>query len=248
MYWSAVVFGLLGSFHCAGMCGPIVLAIPGRSLLVKLSYNIGRSITYTMMGAMVGFVGEGFTFVGWQQILSIVAGTAMLLIIFFTKYQHFDLPMNGVVEKMWLVLKDKLTPLFRSQSQAAPFFIGLINGLLPCGMVYAALLTAISLGGIRETALYMFLFGLGTIPLLIMVSIFGNVLSPTLRIRYNKVVPYFLGLVAVLLILRGLNLGIPLISPNMDNPAKMEHMHSKLNETNDTILARAPLYSFSKFL
>ena len=57
MYWSAFVFGLLGSFHCVGMCGPIVLAVPGTSLLSKLSYNIGRAITYSSMGAIIGFVG-----------------------------------------------------------------------------------------------------------------------------------------------------------------------------------------------
>jgi sulfite exporter TauE/SafE len=228
MYWSAFVFGLIGSFHCVGMCGPIVLAVPGKSLLSKLSYNIGRAITYTIMGAIIGFVGEGFSLVGWQQVLSIAVGIAMLLIVVFTKYKHFDLPMNGVIEKMWIYSKSKLTPLFRSKSPLAPFFIGLINGLLPCGLVYAALFAAVSMGGIIESALYMALFGLGTAPLLIAVAVFGDLLSPALRIKFNKAVPYFLGVVAVLLILRGLNLGIPVISPNMDNSGKMQHMHSQL--------------------
>ena len=228
MYWSALVFGLLGSFHCVGMCGPIVLAVPGKSLLAKLSYNIGRAVTYTIMGVMIGIVGEGFSLVGWQQALSVIVGVAMLLIVLFTKYKHFDLPMNGVLEKMWIYSKSRLTPLFKSQSPTAPFFIGLINGLLPCGMVYAALFAAISMGGITESALYMALFGLGTAPLLIVVSVFGNLVSPALRIKLNKTVPYFLGLVAIILILRGLNLGIPLISPKMDNKDKMKHMHSEL--------------------
>jgi len=228
MYWSAFVFGLLGSFHCVGMCGPIVLAVPGKSLLSKLSYNIGRAITYTVMGAIIGFVGEGFSLVGWQQILSVAVGVAMLLIVLFTKYKHFDLPMSGAFEKMWIISKSKLAPLFKSKSATAPFFIGLINGLLPCGLVYAALFAAVSMGGVIESALYMALFGLGTAPLLIVVSVFGNVLSPTLRARFNKTVPYFLGLVAILLILRGLNLGIPLISPKMDESGKMQHMHSHL--------------------
>lgn len=228
MYWSALAFGLLGSFHCVGMCGPIVLAVPGKSLLSKLSYNIGRTVTYAIMGVMIGIVGEGFSLVGWQQMLSVIVGVAMLLIVLFTKYKHFDLPMNGVLEKMWIYSKSRLTPLFKSQSPTAPFFIGLINGLLPCGMVYAALFAAISMGGIVESALYMALFGLGTAPLLIVVSVFGNLVSPALRIKLNKTVPYFLGLVAIILILRGLNLGIPLISPKMDNKDKMKHMHSEL--------------------
>ena len=222
------MFGLLGSFHCVGMCGPIVLAVPGKSILSKLSYNFGRAITYTLMGAIIGFIGEGFSLVGWQQALSVAVGVAMLLIILFTKYKHFDLPMSGAFEKMWKVSKNKLAPLFKSKSAIAPFFIGLINGLLPCGLVYAALFAAVSMGGVIESAFYMALFGLGTAPLLITLSVFGNILSPALRAKFNKSVPYFLGLVAILLILRGLNLGIPLISPKMNDSGKIEHMHSEL--------------------
>jgi len=237
MYWSAFIFGLLGSFHCVGMCGPIVLAVPGKSILAKLSYNVGRAITYTVMGAIIGFVGEGFSLMGWQQILSVVVGGVMLLIVLFTKYKHFDLPMNGVIEKLWIYSKKRLGPLFKSQTPAAPFFIGLLNGLLPCGLVYAALFAAVSMGGITESALYMALFGLGTAPLLIALSVFGNLIKPALRIKLNNMVPYFLGLVAVLLILRGLNLGIPYISPKMDGSGKMQHMHSAIiNYENTTMM------------
>ncbi len=225
MYWSAFIFGFLGSFHCVGMCGPIVLAVPGKSWFARVSYNLGRAATYTLMGVAMGFVGEGFTLVGWQQALSVAVGGAMLLIVVFTKYKHFDLPINGALEKMWVFSKSKLGPLFKSKSPAAPFLIGLVNGLLPCGLVYAALFAAVSMGGITGSALYMALFGLGTAPLLMGVAAFGGILSPAVRNRFNKAVPYFLGLVAVLLILRGLNLGIPMISPKMDSPGKMEHMH-----------------------
>ena len=228
MFWSAFVFGFLGSFHCVGMCGPIVLAVPAKSWYAKILYNLGRTITYALMGILVGLVGEGFYLVGWQQLLSVAVGAAMLLIVLFTKYKHFDLPMHGLFNKLFLYSKGKLAPLFKSKSAVAPFFIGLINGLLPCGLVYAALFAAMSMGGVIESASYMALFGLGTAPLLISVAVFGNILSPALRTRFNKSVPYFLGLVAILLILRGLNLGIPLISPKMDNPAKMKHMHSDL--------------------
>jgi uncharacterized protein len=226
MYWSAFFFGLLGSFHCVGMCGPIALAVPGRTFAAKLIYNLGRTITYIIIGGIVGFVGEGFAFFGWQQMLSIGAGVAMLAIIIFTKYKHFDLPTSGVFDKLWVFLKQKLAPLFTSKSSWAPFFVGLVNGLLPCGLVYAALFTAISMGGVVESALYMALFGLGTMPLLLGVSVFGNLLSPVLRSNFNRAIPYFLGVVAILLILRGLNLGIPYVSPKMENSGKMKHLHS----------------------
>lgn len=225
LYWSALVVGFLGSFHCIGMCGPIVLAVPAKSMLSKILYNLGRTITYAIMGAIIGFIGEGFSFIGWQQNLSIGVGVAMLIIVLFTKYKHFDLPMNGALEKLWIYSKSKFTPLFKSKSVFAPLFIGLINGLLPCGLVYAALFAAVSMGGIWESALYMALFGIGTAPMLVGVAVFGNLLAPRWRTRFNRSVPYFLGVIAVLLILRGLNLGIPMISPKTDDSGKMMHKH-----------------------
>jgi len=231
MYWSAIVFGLLGSFHCVGMCGPIVLAVPGKSIVSKLSYNFGRAITYSLMGGAIGLIGEGFSLAGYQQALSVIIGVSMLIIVIFTKYKHFDLPFIGIFDQLWKFAKRRLSPLFKSKSEAAPLIIGLINGLLPCGLVYAALFTATSMGGVAESAIYMALFGLGTAPLLIGVSLFGNFISPQIRNRFNSLVPYFLGIVAILLILRGLNLGIPFVSPKMNEPAKMENMHSKITDT-----------------
>jgi hypothetical protein len=228
MYWSAFVFGLVGSFHCVGMCGPIVLAVPGKSVFSKLLYNLGRTLTYALMGLVIGIIGEGFSLAGYQQILSIIVGAAMLLIVIFTKYKHFDLPLSGAISKLWIFSKKRLTPLFKSDSVMAPFLIGLVNGLLPCGLVYAAIFAAVAMGGMLESSLYMVLFGLGTAPLLIALSIFGNFLTPALRNKFNKAVPYLLAVVAILIILRGLNLGIPYVSPKMDGEGHGKHMmHSQ---------------------
>lgn len=229
MLWSAFIFGFLGSFHCIGMCGPIVLALPGKTLMAKILYNSGRALTYAIMGLLIGIIGEGFSLAGYQQILSVIVGVAMLIIVLFTKYKHFDLPLSGAISKLWIFSKKNLTPLFKSQSLGAPLLIGLINGLLPCGLVYAALFAAVAMGGMLESSLYMFVFGLGTAPLLIALAVFGNFLSPAVRSRFNKAVPYFLAFVAILIILRGLNLGIPYVSPKMDGDKQMHHkMHSSL--------------------
>jgi len=236
MYWSAFVFGLVGSFHCVGMCGPIVLAVPGKSIFSKLLYNLGRTVTYALMGLVIGIIGEGFSLAGYQQILSVIVGAAMLLIVIFTKYKHFDLPLSGAISKLWIFSKNKLTPLFKSDAAMAPFLIGLINGLLPCGLVYAALFAAVAMGGMLESSLYMILFGLGTAPLLIALSVFGNFLTPALRNKFNRTVPYLLGLVAILIILRGLNLGIPYISPKMDGDKPMHHMHSSIPQEYNNLL------------
>ena len=236
MYWSAFVFGLVGSFHCVGMCGPIVLAVPGKSIFSKLLYNLGRTVTYALMGLVIGIIGEGFSLAGYQQILSVIVGAAMLLIVIFTKYKHFDLPLSGAISKLWIFSKNKLTPLFKSDAAMAPFLIGLINGLLPCGLVYAAIFAAVAMGGMLESSLYMILFGLGTAPLLIALSVFGNFLTPALRNKFNRTVPYLLGLVAILIILRGLNLGIPYISPKMDGDKQMHHMHSSIPQEYNNLL------------
>ena len=216
--------GLLGSFHCIGMCGPIVLALPGRSIVHKIFYNLGRTITYSLLGVAVGFIGQGVAFAGLQQSLSIVIGVIMLVIILFTKYKHFDLPTNGVFNKVYISIKTKLGPLLKSKSVFSPLLIGILNGLLPCGLVYAALLAALSLGSIVGSAFYMAFFGLGTFPIMLGLGLFSSVISPSIRTKLNRAVPYFLALVAILLILRGMNLGIPYVSPKIDGSGQM-HMH-----------------------
>ncbi|MCF6360498.1 MAG: sulfite exporter TauE/SafE family protein [Cyclobacteriaceae bacterium] len=223
MGWSAFLMGFLGSFHCIGMCGPIVLALPSKGVQYKLLYNIGRTITYMLLGLAVGLIGQGAVFAGLQQSLSIGVGVVMLVIIVFTKYKHFDLPTNGVLNKIYASVKTKLAPLFKSKSFFAPLFIGILNGLLPCGLVYAALFTALSMGSIVGGANYMLFFGLGTIPIMLGLGIFSGFTTPSLRTKLNKMVPYFLALVAILLILRGLNLGIPYVSPQLDGAGEMHH-------------------------
>ena len=216
--------GLLGSFHCIGMCGPIVLVLPGRNVFYKVLYNLGRTITYSLLGIAVGFVGQGIAFAGLQQFLSIAIGVIMLAIILFTKYKHFDLPTNGLFNSLYITLKAKLALLLKSNSVFSPLLIGILNGLLPCGLVYAALLAALSLGSITGGGLYMTFFGLGTIPIMLGLGIFSGIISPAIRTKLNRAVPYFLALVAILLILRGMNLGIPYVSPKIDGSSQM-HMH-----------------------
>lgn len=227
MLWSAFLMGFLGSFHCVGMCGPIVLALPGHGTAYKVLYNLGRTITYTLMGVLVGLVGQGFSMFGWQQWLSIGVGSLMLVIILFTRYKHFDLPANGIMHDLYQKVKAGLGPLLKSKSVFAPLLIGILNGLLPCGLVYAALFAAVSMGGVATSAYYMALFGLGTIPIMFGLGIFSAVITPAVRTKLNKAVPYFLAVVAILLILRGMNLGIPLVSPKMDGTGQT-HMHHKM--------------------
>lgn len=218
MYATALVLGLTSSLHCVGMCGPIALALPGRGgtlsriLPGRLAYNFGRITTYAMLGTAVGLFGEGLSFAGWQQGLSIALGILLLLLSLstFRVESHF-LALPPVTRFMG-GLKRRLGRLMRIDSTSSLFHIGILNGLLPCGFVYLGLAGAASLGHGLGGMLYMSLFGLGTLPAMLSLSLVGR-LTPGLQ-RYSR--PLMLGvslLFASWLILRGLDLGIPYLSP-----------------------------------
>lgn len=211
--------GLLGSFHCVGMCGPIALALPvgnagkWKRLWYILLYNFGRAVTYAFLGALFGIVGAQFFIGGYQQLLSIVLGVLILVFLFFAKY----LPSNtGFLNKYTQKLKQALSALFKSEKQFYTFFlIGILNGFLPCGLVYMAIAGAIATGSIIHSATFMAVFGLGTLPIMFAVTVLGKYISVQWRNKMRKMVPVFIGIMAVLLIVRGLNLGIPYLSPEM---------------------------------
>jgi uncharacterized protein len=213
---SALGLGLLSSLHCVGMCGPLVLALPiqgvspQRRTGLSLVYHLGRSLTYSVMGTLMGALGLSVVLFGYQQQLSIGAGVLMLLI--WTLYMVGRLPrfqalqqrVHRLLAKLW-GQKPRLNVLFT---------MGALNGLLPCGVVYLALVGAVGTGSIFGGALYMFLFGLGTAPLLITLGLLGTQVS-FLR-RHQYVLRYGTAVLALILILRGMNLGLPYLSPRVD--------------------------------
>ncbi len=231
MLYTAFLIGLFGSFHCVGMCGPIAMALPLRQgsiysiLINRLMYNLGRVITYSAIGAIFGLIGEGFSLAGSQRYVSIGAGILILLMVLIPQ---------RITQKFYLLkpaydftnfLKKKFGPLFRSKSQFATLFIGILNGFLPCGLVYIAVAGAMAGGSAMNGMVYMFMFGLGTIPMLFAVSVAGNFIGINLRRKVNRVViPVFMVVLGTLFILRGMNLGIPYISPHLDGGKSMMHM------------------------
>jgi uncharacterized protein len=221
MLWSAFLIGLFGSFHCIGMCGPIALALPVQqnnafSLISgRVLYNVGRALTYAAIGLVFGLLGQGLSLAGFQQSVSILAGVLILLMVLlpsgFTQRLYLLKPAYGFTN----FLKRKFGILFKKKSVLSVFLIGLLNGFLPCGLVYIAVAGAIASGGYMQGALYMFVFGLGTLPIMLAVSLAGNFISLNVRKRINKLIPAFMVVLAFLFILRGMNLGIPYISPQI---------------------------------
>jgi len=212
--------GLMGSFHCVGMCGPIVLAMgrrPGQSsaqfFTGKLLYNLGRTLTYSFMGLLVGLFGEMLQFSAWQQSLSIGVGVLLLLsVLVFPNWERhllrIPLLKQGLVQ-----LRMRLSALLRQQGVGGQFQIGLLNGFLPCGFVYMGLAGALVSGHWAYSTAYMALFGLGTIPGMMLLSWLGNRWQHKLSFQKPAVIRLFVALFACLFILRGLGLGIPFLSP-----------------------------------
>jgi len=219
MLVSAFILGLLGSFHCVGMCGPIAFMLPvDRSNTVKkitqiAIYHFGRLLAYSIIGLIFGLIGKSLYIFGFQQQLSIIIGVLMILVVLipqqtFNKY-NFSRPVYRLISKV----KSALGSAMKKKSMDTFLTIGFLNGFLPCGLVYMALFAAIAGGNALNGILYMAVFGLGTIPLMTTAIYFSQFLKGKARQRIQKAIPVFVILIGALFILRGLGLGIPYLSP-----------------------------------
>lgn len=224
--------GAAGSLHCIGMCGPLSLALPVHhfsktgKLAALLLYQAGRILTYTAIGLVFGLAGRVIYLAGYQQMFSIIMGSLILLLalLYFIQKSHYRLSFlnrfyQGVQQLIIRVLKS-------STSLLSFLFLGLANGLLPCGMVYIALATSLSFSGLEESAGFMAAFGAGTLPAMMIVGYAGMLIRPELRTGFRKLVPVFVTLMGLILILRGLNLGIPYLSPELPHaPGESVNCH-----------------------
>lgn len=218
---AALMMGALGSFHCVGMCGPLALSLPlsNNSTWAKFSgallYNAGRIATYSVFGLLFGFIGKTFALFGFQQWLSVILGAGIIVFVILPKRVSALQKRNA---GLWFYekVRSSLGVLFLQRNQASLFLIGLLNGLLPCGLVYMAAAGAVAAGDVTDSVLFMAFFGLGTLPVMWSVAFFGNYVSLGIRQKIRRAYPYMMMLMACLLILRGMGLGIPYVSPKMN--------------------------------
>lgn len=216
-YFSAFLIGLAGSVHCVGMCGPLALAIPGASkdkgftfFLRTIAYQISRISGYGVLGLIVGFFSQGMQFTGVQPYFSLLSGILLLFLGFFgiipevnafSKYpiiQHFQVKINRIIGTV-----------MTNEHFSTPFVLGFLNAMLPCGMIYIALGTGLSSGNMSEAALYLISFGLGTLPLMFMVSLSGQLLSLQMRRSWQKTIPIIFMISGIILIYKGMNIALP---------------------------------------
>ncbi len=218
MLATAFVLGAAGSAHCIGMCGPIALAVPSPGngwrarLMSTLILNSGRVSTYALLGALFGAFGTGLRLAGLQQSVSIIAGAVLLLSVIVPGLLERWSPTGRL--SLWIGrLRGALARNLKRTAPEAVFFTGALNGLLPCGLVYAAAIGAAAMGTMQHGALFMMLFGLGTLPALIGLRMSGSMIGTSARARLRKASPVLVSALAVLMILRALELGIPMVSP-----------------------------------
>jgi hypothetical protein len=215
--WTAILLGFVGSAHCAGMCGPLALALPrggaAPTVLVagRLLYNLGRIVTYALLGALFGLLGQGVALAGLQRWVSLAVGAGILIGLLLWPGFASQVPVTGTVG--WL--KRTFGTLLQKRALPALFGIGLLNGLLPCGLVYVACAAAVNTGEMLAGARYMIAFGLGTVPMMLAIALLGTRLQFALRFKVQRLIPVSLAIVGLLLMLRGLALGIPYVSPKL---------------------------------
>ncbi len=216
---SSFLLGLFGSFHCVGMCGPIVFSLPSNNSnhsLSALQYNLGRMLSYSVLGFIFGIFGKGLIISGMQQRVSVFAGVLLIVSVFVPKLVGVKWMIFKPLQFFYTWVKNKLTYLLKSQSKFRLLAIGFINGFLPCGLVYIALVGALLSNSVLDSVFAMLMFGIGTSPSLILLMYSSKMISKNLKQKITKFIPIFITLLGLIFILRGLGLGIPYVSPNYD--------------------------------
>ncbi|RME50442.1 MAG: sulfite exporter TauE/SafE family protein [Caldilineae bacterium] len=204
---------LTGLSHCAGMCGPLVSAFALRRRAARQEvaaplamFQLGRLTTYALLGAAMGAVGGVVNVAaalrGWQGVLSVGLGAAMVAL---------GLGLMGGLPARRLesaalarAVTRRIGRLLTAEHPAAPFGLGLANGLLPCGPVYAMSLLAAATGNPARGALAMFVFGLGTLPAMLGIGLSASALGARLRRGLFRAAALLVVLVGLQLALRGL--------------------------------------------
>lgn len=213
----ALLMGLTGSLHCAGMCGPIVLVMPfqhmsGFKKVLGIGlYHLGRITSYALM-AMLLYSFRSLFDPRMQQYVSLFAGAMLLImgVVAFIPNSKLQISMPWAT-----VVKNRLGSVMGHPSVGMLAVAGMLNGLLPCGLVYMALSASINTASVSDAILFVYTFGLGTVPMMVGLTILKHKAS-LLRIQgVRKMVPVLMFFFGCLFILRGMNLGIPYISPKV---------------------------------
>ncbi len=210
----AFFMGLFGSIHCAAMCGPLIVAVQQSAkpaIWNKIIYQLGRILTYSTIGLLMGIIGNVGFLKNGQQNLSILTGVLLLAIAIFQFSGRYSSKLAR-----WQSVFMQPVARFLGKWMFRPggsFVAGILNGLLPCAMVYMALAASLNADGLINSILFMFLFGLGTLPLLLILSFVGGWSKKIFKKGFSRTLPYLYLFMGIWFILRGAQLDIPYLSP-----------------------------------
>jgi len=217
MLYIAFTLGLMGSLHCLGMCGPLAIAFSGgyssnklQVISRSLQYNLGRAITYATIGLLFGLIGSFVFFAQAQQGLSIAMGVMMIIAFFSSLNIDNYIGQFRIVNKWKNFVHRLISPMMKEVKSYPPFILGMVNGLLPCGLVYLALAGALTTGNIYSGGLFMFFFGLGTIPMLFGLVLSNQMMLGSQRKLLTKVIPYVSLAFGIFLCYRGMVVDMPM--------------------------------------
>jgi sulfite exporter TauE/SafE len=227
-FLAAFLLGLAGSLHCAAMCGPLLLAVNaarrqnpvrpaerlfGGDMIQNFAYHGGRLVTYGFLGAVSGLIGAAVIFAGFQRWLSIGAGGLILL----GTLTSLRLRWGGLAVRALSAARTRFGRLLHNRALGAAALLGALNGLLPCGLVYVACAAAATAGGVAGGVAAMLAFGLGTAPMTLSIGLAGKAFRWGQPLVLRRVVLGCAAAAGVLLIVRGLSLGIPYLSPGFSD-------------------------------
>lgn len=235
LVFSSIAFtlGLVSSLHCIGMCGPLALAVPvsqqsnAHRIFGGLLYHGGRTTTYALLGLLLGLLGGAVAnlFSSAQQYMSIGLGVIMLFYAFLPKKNLSGTLIFKRSDKAFGYLRMQMGKLFSYGNKKSLYVMGFLNGLLPCGMVYLALASSLATGSMLAGAGFMAFFGAGTLPAMLGITVFGSMYPARWRNSLRVASPYLFAFIGALLVLRGMHLGIPFISPEATSLAQPLNCH-----------------------
>ena len=214
MLFSAFLLGFLGSLHCVGMCGPIALALPKAAhgwgaAVGALLYNLGRILTYLLLGLIIGVFGRGLFLAGVQSWFSVLIGGLLILVALLSLNVESYIKRFPAVQVLQNWVSRSMAKLLSREGLSTHFLIGALNGLLPCGLVFVAIAGAVLSDSWIQSALYMGGFGAGTLPLMLGTALAGQFISLNWRQRLRRLSPILLGLFGLYFMARGINFHLP---------------------------------------
>ena len=209
MLWAAFTLGLAGSWHCVGMCGPIAMVVPGAKgknrIYAILLYHSGKILSYALIGSLFGLFGLFLGSLKIQSVVTISVGILMVLIAFLPVILNRLEQKGFVLFSSYFRFKQKLSRLLDKDKVEFAFYIGLLNGFIPCGMVYMAALAALTQASVTDSILFMVLFGLGTAPFISLLIFFANYLRSKIQKRAVMLRTAVLFLVGLFMVWKGFN-------------------------------------------